>query len=62
MRALQKMADYFHITKSSIIEDEQSANASLTIPGAFVPEFKKSIPILGCVSAGKPLYADEDVI
>ena len=31
------------------------------IPGAFVPEFKKTVPILGRIAAGTPIFADEHI-
>lgn len=50
MGAIQKIADFFHITKSSIIED---AGISHVTPNR--------IPVFGSVPAGVPIEAIEDI-
>lgn len=49
MGAIQRMADYFHIKKSDIIEDQQRHGGV-------------HIPVLGTVIAGFPMYAAENII
>lgn len=56
MGAIQKIADYFHIAKSAIVDDEQPQ-----IKGATAYNPTHRIPILGRISAGLPLYADEHI-
>ena len=51
MGALQKMADYFHITKASIIEDSEPKTSQ-----------SNRIKVYGSVPAGIPLEAIEDVV
>lgn len=52
MGAIQRIADHFGITKSSIIEDEELTNTTVAV----------SIPVLGSVPAGIPIEAIEDVV
>lgn len=52
MGAIQRIADHFGITKSSIIEDEELTSTTVAV----------SIPVLGSVPAGIPIEAIEDVV
>ncbi|MBF1637610.1 MAG: helix-turn-helix domain-containing protein [Prevotella sp.] len=51
MGALQRIADYFGIAKSSLIEDPENADANSC-----------KIPVLGQVAAGIPISAVEDIL
>lgn len=52
MGAVQKLADYFHIKKSELIDEQPSQQ-----PRKFL-----RIPVLGAVPAGIPIEAIEDII
>lgn len=52
MGAIQKLADYFHIKKSALIDEQPSIE-----PRRFF-----RIPVLGSVPAGIPIEAIEDII
>lgn len=56
---IEMMANYFGIKKSDLIED-QSAKPSIP-PDAIPYNPTQRIPILGRISAGLPLYADEQI-
>ncbi len=61
MGAIQKIADYFHINKSDIIEDELYDNDS--IAGQFDnirPIHLKRFPLVGEIACGKPILAQEE--
>lgn len=59
MDKVQTIADYFGILKSSLTEE----NAPMFPSNAIQIDFSKyhSIPILGRISAGLPLYADQQI-
>lgn len=52
---MQKLADYFGVLKSDLIEEHNPD----VIPADFHPTHR--IPVLGRISAGLPLYADEHI-
>lgn len=57
MGKVQMLADYLCVPKSRLIEDQ-----SHTLPaGAFEYNPTHRIPILGRISAGMPLYAEENI-
>lgn len=57
MGAIQKMADYFHISKSAIIEDApQNQAPSYPYPGILPIRGHRSVPIVGSVACGQPIY------
>lgn len=58
MGAIQKMADYFHISKSAIIEDDPQTPVP-PYPGV-LPVSRRSVPLLGSIACGEPIFADED--
>ncbi|MDO5378767.1 MAG: XRE family transcriptional regulator [Clostridia bacterium] len=62
MGAIQRLADYFGITKSDIIEDEtvQSLNPLLLYPNAIPIRGKRAVPIIGSVACGEPIYNPGD--
>ena len=56
---IEMMANYFGIKKSDLIEDQ---SAKPPIPSDAIPYAPtQRIPILGRISAGLPLYADEQI-
>lgn len=57
MGVIQKLSDCFHILKSEIIDDSIITIKNIGIP--YNPTHR--IPILGHISAGLPLYADEHI-
>lgn len=59
MGAIQKIADYFGIPKSDIVDD-QIQPRPLPINALPVPETRK-IPIRGDIACGKPMLAIEEV-
>ena len=61
MGAIQKIADYLHITKSAIIEDDESS-LNARVPQGFepLPETVK-IPLVGSIACGDPITAEENV-
>ena len=56
MGKIQALADYFHINKSNLIEDQTNATRSTTHIKAV------RIPVLGRVAAGIPIDAVEEII
>lgn len=52
MGAIQKLADYFHIKKSELIDEQPSSQ-----PRKFL-----RVPVLGSVPAGLPIEAVEDIL
>ena len=55
MGKVQKLADYFHIEKSDLIDDKSTQSEHPSHKGV-------SIPVLGRVAAGIPIEAVEDII
>ena len=66
MGAVERMASYFNVPKSAILDDDYgldaSANSSLSLPSNAIPVAAGSpIPILGSVRCGLPMYAEENI-
>lgn len=63
MSKVQMLADYFHVSKSDLIEDKSSSfmTAIDTLPSVRPGIERKMIPVLGQISAGLPLYAEENI-
>ena len=61
MGAVEKMAKYFGIAKSVIVDDEQPAYPSTSpapIPPGFMPMPKmKKVPLIGAIACGDPITA-----
>ena len=57
MGAIQRMADYFGVPKSTIIEEDPLIPA---IPGIEHPTFR-SVPLLGEIACGEPITAAENL-
>lgn len=65
MGAVEKMADYFGITKSAIVDDVQPAPAASkepTIPPGFEPMPEMDmVPLVGRIACGTPITAEQNV-
>ena len=62
MGAVEKMANYFGIPKSAILDDDQPAPASRPIPPGFEPMPKmKKIPLIGSIACGEPITAEQNI-
>ncbi|MBQ2948360.1 MAG: helix-turn-helix domain-containing protein [Clostridia bacterium] len=59
MGALQKIADYFGIAKSDIIEDSKAA-AAIPHP-SILPVTTQRVPLMGTIACGEPILAEADV-
>lgn len=55
---IQKLSDYFGVSKSDIIED---VNDIISKYDNVSPISKQKIPLLGEIACGKPIYADEHI-
>lgn len=58
MGVIQKLSDYFGVSKSDIIED---VNDIISKYDNVSPISKQKIPLLGEIACGKPIYADEHI-
>ena len=63
MNKIQMLADYFHVSKSELIEDRHAPSPDMIneIPSIRPGAVRKMIPVLGKISAGIPMYAEENV-
>lgn len=62
MGAVEKMANYFGIPKSAILDDAQPAPASRPIPPGFELMPKMDwVPLVGRIACGTPITAEENV-
>ncbi len=65
MGAVEKMATYFGIAKSVIVDDAQPADPSASptpIPPGFEPMPKmKKIPLIGSIACGDPITAEQNI-
>lgn len=57
---IEKLANYFGIKKSDLIEDDYSAESLYDRFNNIIPIQTQRIPLLGEIACGKPIYADED--
>lgn len=57
MGTMQRLADFFKIKKSDIIEDD---NIDIFSFDNIMPIKTRKIPLLGEIACGEPIYADED--
>ncbi|MDI9521538.1 MAG: XRE family transcriptional regulator [Bacillota bacterium] len=56
LESFQKIADYFGVTVSYLIEGEQDVATTYNLAGVK----RRTIPILGNIAGGEPIWADED--
>lgn len=62
MGAVEKMANYFGIPKSAIVDDAPAATTSRPIPPGFEPMPKmKKIPLIGSIACGEPITAEQNI-
>ena len=63
MGAVEKMANYFGIAKSVIVDDVQPAPAKKpTIPPGFMPMPKmRKVPLIGAIACGDPITAMQNI-
>lgn len=61
MGAVEKIANYFGITKSAIVDDVQPASPS-PIPPGFIPMPKMhKVPLVGSIACGTPILAQQNI-
>lgn len=61
MGAVEKMANYFGITKSAIVDDVQPTPASPIPPGFIpMPQMRK-VPLVGSIACGTPILAQQNI-
>lgn len=60
MGAIEKLASYFGIPKSHIIDDEAAADTVSAAPAFIPPPGVKKIPVLGSISRRQPICAQEN--
>lgn len=59
MGAVQRMADYFGLTKSAILDDPPE---NTTIPPGFEPLPEMAmVPLIGSIACGSPILAEENI-
>ena len=62
MGAIQKIADYFKLPKSAILDDGTEHTIAATIPPGFAPFPNMTrIPIVGQIACGEPITAEENI-
>lgn len=61
MGAVEKIANYFGITKSAIVDDVQPASPS-PIPPGFIPmPPMRKVPLVGSIACGTPILAQQNI-
>ena len=61
MGAVEKMANYFGITKSAIVDDVQPTPAA-PIPPGFIPmPPMRKVPLVGRIACGTPITAEQNI-
>ena len=61
MGAVEKMANYFGITKSAIVDDVQTTPATPIPPGFIpMPQMRK-VPLVGSIACGTPILAQQNI-
>lgn len=58
MDTIQKLADYFGIKKSNLVEDKMEFPLG-AMP--YIPEATTPIPLIGSVNCGTPLFAEDNI-
>lgn len=62
MGAVEKMANYFGIPQSAIVDDAPAATTSRPIPPGFQPMPEMDcVPLVGRIACGTPITAEENV-
>lgn len=61
MGAVEKIANYFGITKSAIVDDVQPASPT-PIPPGFIPmPPMRKVPLVGSIACGTPILAEQNI-
>lgn len=60
MGAVEKMANYFGITKSAIVDDVQPEAPTIPIGFEPMPKMRK-IPLVGSIACGDPITAEQNI-
>lgn len=62
MGAVEKMANYFGIAKSAIVDDVQSTSATSAVPPGLQPMPEMDmVPLVGRIACGTPITAEQNV-
>ena len=62
MGAVEKMANYFGVPKSAILDDTQSVPTSRPIPKGFQPmPVMDVVPLVGRIACGTPITAEQNI-
>lgn len=62
MGAVEKMANYFGIAKSAIVDDVQSTSATSAVPPGFRPMPEMDVvPLVGRIACGTPITAEQNI-
>ena len=62
MGAVEKIANYFGIAKSAIVDDVQSTSATSAVPPGFQPMPEMDmVPLVGRIACGTPITAEQNV-
>lgn len=62
MGAVEKMANYFGIAKSAIVDDVQSTSATSAVPPGFQPMPEMDmVPLVGRIACGTPILAEQNI-
>lgn len=62
MGAVEKMANYFGIAKSAIVDDVPAAPTPRPIPKGFEPMPKmRKVPLIGSIACGTPITAEQNI-
>lgn len=62
MGAVEKMANYFGIAKSAIVDDVQSTSATSAVPPGFQPMPEMDmVPLVGRIACGTPILAQQNI-
>lgn len=56
---IELLANYFHVSKADLVEDSSSQTASIPQFSNIRPLSKSSLPVLGSVACGEPIFMDE---
>ena len=62
MGAVEKLANYFGIAKSAIVDDVQPEPAAPAIPKGFIPMPEMvQVPLIGSIACGTPITAEQNI-
>lgn len=62
MGAVEKLANYFGIAKSAIVDDVQPEPVAPAIPKGFIPMPEMAqVPLIGSIACGTPITAEQNI-